>query len=152
MMNLTAELVASVEGLLGEVLGARISLAPGTMRSTDVCSCVHILGGYSGVLVATAGHGFARTVATVLLECPEDALTESDTVDAMAELANILAGNVKGMFEVPSFLTVPTVSRAPIELPGAKSTARCTFADSRGGTLRVELFSNTARDSIPDLE
>jgi CheY-specific phosphatase CheX len=149
-MEIRTELVITVESILGDFLNARVTLGQAT-GPVAVASSVHIVGPSGGVLVATATQSFSEVLACVLLDSDIDSLSETDTTDAMAEFANILAGNVKGRLQGEHRLTLPTVCKGgPILVPNGRQRARCTFSDTRGGTLRVELFDNAAADVLPD--
>lgn len=147
-LDLKAELTASVEGILSGVLGARLSLPPTNRPPIALSACIHSLGAFGGVLVVSATASFVRTIATVLLETEE--VSDSDGVDALTEFANIMIGNVKGMYEGSSLLTVPVCSDAAIVLPSGEQLARCEFADESNGVLLLELYKNVAADILPD--
>lgn len=147
-VDLKAELTASVEGVLSDIMGARLSMPPQSRPPISLSACIHSLGAFGGVLVVSASASFVRTIATALLETDE--VSDGDGVDALTEFANILIGNLKGMYEGSSLLTVPVCSGAAIVLPAGDLLAKCEFADPQNGVLRIELYRNVAADLLPD--
>ncbi|TAK26887.1 MAG: chemotaxis protein CheX [Chloroflexota bacterium] len=79
----------------------------------EILAMVGIAGRLSGVLSVHCTRGAGVTVAAGMLGMePEEVDEDSDVLDAMGELANIIAGNVKtelGAEGEPLSLSVPTV-------------------------------------------
>jgi chemotaxis protein CheX len=76
-----------------------------------VVALVGIAGPWTGTGHISCSAAFARELAGALLMTPYDSVNE-DVLDAVAEVANMIVGNVKTIFEErlgPLGLTVPTV-------------------------------------------
>lgn len=152
-MDLNSELPATLTSMFGDVLDLPVELASGPTRSVHLSSCVHITGGWNGIIVISTCQESSKSVAAILLDSPEAELSPDDEVDSMAEFANVLGGNIKGMFEGQSRLTLPVISvGGGILVPSAKSTSDCTVCLPNGGELTVSLFQNSAMDTLADEE
>lgn len=75
----------------------------------NVTGCIQITGTWQGAVVLQTTDGFARNAAARML-CIEPAeLTSADVQDAMAEITNMIGGNIKSQVPGPSCLSLPTV-------------------------------------------
>lgn len=100
MLNLPLEAEASV---------MRHHIEPETFDG--VVALVGVAGSWTGAGHISCSPHFAQTVAGALLTTEYDSVNE-DVLDAVAEVANMIIGNVKTFFEErlgPLALTVPTV-------------------------------------------
>jgi chemotaxis protein CheX len=52
----------------------------------------------------------ARTVASAMFDLPADRLTDDEVADALGELTNMVAGNLKSLLPGPSGLSMPAVT------------------------------------------
>lgn len=83
------------------------TLRPG---KNHVTGCIQISGTWQGAVVIQTTDGFSRNAASRML-CLEDAeVTCADVQDAIAELTNMIGGNIKSQVPGPSFLSLPTVT------------------------------------------
>ena len=100
MLNLPLEVEPSV---------MRTLIEPETFHG--VVALVGVAGSWTGTGHISCSPHFAQKVAGALLMTEYDAVNE-DVLDAVAEVANMIVGNVKTIFEEklgPLGLTVPTV-------------------------------------------
>lgn len=100
MLNLPLEIEASV---------MRAVIEPETFHG--VVALVGVAGSWTGTGHISCSPQFAQKLAGALLMAEYDAVNE-DVLDAVAEVANMIVGNVKTFFEEklgPLGLTVPTV-------------------------------------------
>jgi chemotaxis protein CheX len=103
-----------VHMLVGEVwasfLGSEIypgSAAPEQLN--EVISSVSIAGAWTGHLVlGLAGTG-AAAVAQAMFGIENDQVSHEELADAVGELGNVIAGNIKSMLPEPSTLSLPQV-------------------------------------------
>lgn len=71
--------------------------------------CVQITGTWSGAVLVSCEPDFAVFVAKRLFKTPGEP-TLDDERDAIGEISNMIAGNLKALLPAPSFLALPTVS------------------------------------------
>lgn len=69
--------------------------------------CVQITGAWSGAVLVSCRAEFARLAAMLIFGSNEGADEERD---ALGELSNMIAGNIKALLPSPSFLSLPTIS------------------------------------------
>jgi chemotaxis protein CheX len=82
---------------------------------------VTITGEWDGAVVVNCPESLSREVATAMLQ-NEDELTLGTVFDAVGEVANMTAGNVKNLIEGLCRLTPPTVTdEADLSLPDEDS-------------------------------
>lgn len=75
-----------------------------------VTGCIQISGAWQGAVVLQTTDGFARNAASRMLCIELSDLTGADIQDAMAELTNMIGGNIKSQVPGPSYLSLPTVT------------------------------------------
>ena len=69
--------------------------------------CVQITGAWSGAVLVSCRAEFARLAAKLIFGSNE---TLEEERDALGELSNMIAGNIKALLPGPSFLSLPTLS------------------------------------------
>lgn len=75
-----------------------------------VTGCIQISGTWQGAVVLQTTDEFARNVASRMLRIELNDLTGDDIQDTMAELTNMIGGNIKSQVPGPSYLSLPTVT------------------------------------------
>lgn len=83
---------------------------PSTRGCSHVTGCIQISGAWQGAVVLQTTDGFARNAASRMLCIEMEELTSADIQDAMAELTNMIGGNIKSQVPGPSFLSLPSVT------------------------------------------
>jgi CheY-specific phosphatase CheX len=71
--------------------------------------CVQITGSWSGAVLISCEPDFAVFVAKRLFGTTGETSPEEER-DALGEISNMIAGNLKALLPAPSFLALPTVS------------------------------------------
>jgi chemotaxis protein CheX len=87
-----------------------------------VTACVHLSGAFTGSVVVQCSDHAAREAAAVLFAMPAVDVTETEVVDAIGEIANMVGGNVKSMLPGPSSISLPAVAqghRSSLSVAGA---------------------------------
>jgi chemotaxis protein CheX len=90
-------------------------LEPATKRVTPVeiedsmAACALIAGDWQLAVVIYCSSAVARHVATVMFGSDEMETSAADVNDAMCEMINIIAGNVKGVLSGSSHLALPNL-------------------------------------------
>jgi chemotaxis protein CheX len=102
---------------------------------------VHIDGAWEGAVMLQCPQDLANRLTSVLFKA-EDTPSSDDVRDAMGELTNMLAGNVKALLPEPSRISLPTVAfGADYELSvvGTRAVATVSFT-CEGSPLTVTLL------------
>lgn len=101
--------------------------------TADVTASIGVAGAWNGLTVVRCGLPAASAIAGAMLDVDPVSANAEDCTDALGELVNILAGNVKSLLPQPSHLSLPqvVVGRAKVVWPGttALHTLRVTLND-----------------------
>ena len=97
--------------VLGEEL--QIPSKPVTLADmeTSIAACEQVAGDWQLAVVLYCSSAVARRAATLMFSADETTLSTEDIHDAMCELINIIAGNVKGILSGSSHLSLPNLVR-----------------------------------------
>lgn len=106
--DLIALVTQSWQVLFGEEL---CEVEPGDPEKHAIHSVVEIRGAWNGRCEIVFTEPGAERVACRLLEATIGELAEPEILDAAAEMANILAGNLKAILAQPSSLGLPHVTK-----------------------------------------
>ncbi len=101
---------------------------------------VQISGGWEGTVLVSCPEALAQRVAGVMFDTPE--ASDDEIRDALGEVANMTAGNVKALVESYCRLSLPMVAEGrelAISIPGSKVVAQANF-DCGEDPLSVEVF------------
>lgn len=116
------DVVRIVEMIWGSVLGMEcvaVAEVPAPAAGT-MAACVQITGAWQAAVVLCCPEAFAAAAAAAMFGSPAEDATATDMQDALAELVNMIGGNLKGVLETPDAcqLSLPAV------VAGADYTAR----------------------------
>ena len=75
----------------------------------SMAACAQITGDWQLAVVLYCSSALARHVATVMFGSEETETSAADVNDAMCEMINIIAGNVKGVLSGSSHLALPSL-------------------------------------------
>lgn len=75
-----------------------------------ITGCVQITGQWSGVVMLQTTNAFVTLAASQMLALKEHELSLADRQDAVAELTNMIGGNIKSLVPGPSCLSLPSVT------------------------------------------
>ena len=109
-----------------------------------VTGCVHLSGAYVGSIMLRCSPDAARDAAAALFSIQPADVTQTEVVDAIGELANMVGGNVKSMLPGPSALSLPAVVQGSLAVPGAQVVREVALA-WRGESLVVSLWQQAAQ-------
>ena len=122
------------------------------VHSTDVprtapdamATCVQITGGWQGAVVLGCSQAFARHAATVMFNTSAEDRNLTDMQDAIAELTNMIGGNLKGLLPVADAcqLSLPAVIAGAdftTRIPGSQLLKRVAL-DCGGETVVVNVL------------
>lgn len=112
---------------------------------------IHIAGAWKGSVTLDAPRPFGRRAAATMFNLPEADVSENDIVDALAELTNMLGGNIKSILPGPSFLALPTVTEGidyNVSIPDARRMSDLTFQCGES-PVRIQLFEQDETAKTP---
>jgi chemotaxis protein CheX len=83
---------------------------------------VAVTGPWQGCVLLACPTQLARNAASAMFDLPAEQLTDDEVADALGELTNMIAGNIKSLLPGPSRLSMPAV------MVSASSTVRMPHA------------------------
>lgn len=99
-MNLhETEIMQIIQTIWSSVLSLQCerSVEPPAVAPGSVAACVQITGAWKGAVVLACSEGFASKAAAIMFSMPDENATLTDKQDAVAELSNMIGGNLKGL-------------------------------------------------------
>jgi len=114
--------------------------AVGASRTT--AACIHLTGAWSGAVLLDCPAEVARHAASVMFGAEPGAVSTSDLQDAVAELANMIGGNIKGLLPEKCYLSLPAAVEGgdySARIPGSRVAGHITFGSS-GHTVTITIF------------
>lgn len=112
---------------------------------TDALSAViRISGGWDSLVQVLAPRATARVIASTMFATDVDCLSEEEIRDAVGEIVNMVGGNLKGIVEGESSLSLPCVGEASGETPFGSDFTGITVAHRcQGDPLIVRLLDKS---------
>lgn len=85
---------------------------PGELEGAEhrLTGCVQITGAWQGAVVLQASASLATQFASRMLAIPWQDVVVDDLCDALAEVTNMIGGNVKSLLPGPSYLSLPSIT------------------------------------------
>lgn len=131
--------------------------SPATVNGRDevaslnnrMTGCVQISGAWSGAVLVQTSQQFACKAASKLLQMNADEVQHEDMQDTLAELTNMIGGNIKSVVPGPSFLSLPSVTTGQdfdFKLFGAELVNTVPF-ECNGEGVRVLLCQGINNES-----
>lgn len=111
MLELKGAITEIVSNVCLAMLGLEVEPGPTRVAvpgERAMVACVQITGGWSGAVLVSCSPGFASLAAKTIFACPGQPSLDEER-DAIGELGNMIAGNLKALLPGPSFLALPTV-------------------------------------------
>ena len=140
------EIVQIVASIWMSILGLPVHPDPDSAGRLETAQrtftgCVQLTGDYDGAVLLRCGAELARRLASVMFEASPESLTIEEIQDALGELTNMVAGNIKPLLPGVSRLSLPSVvegSDYHLLVPGSEPGAAVAF-DCGGEPLEVTL-------------
>ena len=120
--------------------------APAASDESTVTGCVHIDGAWHGAVMLTCNEDLAVRLAGELFQ--SESPSSDEIRDAIGEITNMLAGNIKAMLPEPSQISLPTVALGAdydLKVVGTRPVATVPFL-SGNAPLVVTLLQSTVDD------
>jgi hypothetical protein len=106
--------------------------------SGHILGAVDLSGVWRGRIEVRLAPGLATCATAAMLMLPEDAVAEADTLDAIKEIANMIAGVIKSSLPRPCSMAVPQSAVEPrgyCSPPRTPDTLSVAFRHSAGDLL-----------------
>ena len=130
-MSLESDVESIAYAIWESLLGLPIDVTGegGLGEGAKVTCLVHLHGAFRGAVTIECSEALGAVLTAAMLqnEGPPDA---ADMTDALGELSNVFAGNIKALLAQPSSISLPTVAFGPsyeIGVVGATVVARVAF-------------------------
>lgn len=103
---------------------------------------VNISGAWEGEVFLHTTVALARSVASKIFAIPQESVQAQDQIDAVYELSNIIAGNIKSLLPEPCKLSIPEVERVTEWATDAIEATRVSQLsfESEGQPMTVTLW------------
>jgi chemotaxis protein CheX len=145
-MSLESDVETIASAIWETLLGLPIDVSVGAEIGEEprVTCLVHLHGAFRGAVMIECPEALGSQLTTAMLQAegPPDA---AEMADALGELSNVFAGNIKALLAQPSSISLPTVAFGPsyeIGVVGAAVVARVTFV-SVGHPLVVTILQRS---------
>jgi len=146
MQFLEEEISEITETTWSAMLGTEIQHTPARPFSSNgepvFIGHVSISGAWEGQVFLHGTSVLARSAASKIFAIAEESVQDQDQIDAMYELTNIIAGNIKSLLPEPCQLSLPQVEQETEWEPetiGGDRVSDVAF-ESEGQSLRVTLW------------
>jgi chemotaxis protein CheX len=148
IVNITQNIWESILGL--EIQRSR-DVAPLTQatRERSLTGCVQLAGAWEGSVFLYCSAALAGEVAATMFGTSPETLRSGDVEDALGELTNMVAGNLKIVLPRPCQLSLPAVVEGidyRVIVPGTKISAQVLF-ESNSKPLLVTVLEGGAMGS-----
>ncbi len=112
MIPSTDDIFCITQNVLHTMVNMDAALGQTTQTNSNppLTGCVQISGQWKGAVVVRASENFVRHAATQMLQIAPEEVLENDLQDVLAELTNMIGGNIKSQVPGPSFLSIPSVT------------------------------------------
>jgi chemotaxis protein CheX len=120
-----ATVIEDIAETLFAVPIARVDLPEHVFDASALTAYVDYSGSFQGTLRATLSASLARTLATLMMHRLRGRCSDDDVRDAVGEIANIAAGNLRGLLSVDCQVSLPRVSN--LETATAPILSRAQF-------------------------
>ncbi len=108
--DLVTEITASVWRAFLPESDEIVPVPPAAKAESSLTGTVYISGEWNGLVSMTCSTVAATRAAALMFAANVDEVSESDVLDAVGELVNIVGGNIKGVLPPPAGLSLPSVT------------------------------------------
>ena len=123
-------------------LGSEHAPGPLTEGQGSLVGVVQITGVWEGSVMVECDSSLARDAAGAMFGMSGDDVGSEEVHDALGELANMAAGNIKSLLPAPAWLSLPTVTQGVelgVSIPGSPPGDSAAF-ESDGRHITVSVF------------
>ena len=147
-MTLQADIIEITHSIWETMFALPLEAGSGGTLGSDpaITGAVHIDGAWEGAVMLQCPRALADRLTTVLFQ-GDGTPTSDDVRDAMGELTNMLAGNVKALLAEPSHISLPAVALGAdyeLSVVGTHPVATVSF------TCEGSPFTVTVLERVPE--
>jgi chemotaxis protein CheX len=109
-----------------------------------VTSRIEISGGWQGAVSVIIEWDLAQRLAEIMFGCDKGEATKEEMYDAIAEMTNVIGGNIKSLLPQPSQLSLPVVDKMEVRLgfPLSEQVSQVAF-DCGTSKFKVDIHQAT---------
>lgn len=142
----TEDILTVTNNVFQTMLGVEATLDgdSGRSESDPITGCVQITGQWKGAVMVQTSRDFSSDAACKMLSMEADDVELIDRQEALAELTNVIGGNIKGLVPGPSSLSLPSVTSAKADdIRVMNTTVESSVAfDCNGQQVRVVICAS----------
>jgi chemotaxis protein CheX len=143
------DLQAILQSIWSAVLGMPLrpmAAAPAAPEGPELTGCVQLTGWWEGAVILACPAALMRQAAARMFGSEPEQISDADMQDALAELTNIAAGNLKSLAAGPCQASLPTlVDGYRYRLTVLDSHVKADLAfESEGHPVRLRLLEKNA--------
>ncbi|MCC7195102.1 MAG: chemotaxis protein CheX [Gemmatimonadaceae bacterium] len=132
MTDLQSAITPTIADIWESVLGLAVAQVDDAVEPgfAAVAGCVHLTSDPPAAIVIECDEPFARLIASRMFGAPEDSLADADVYDAIGEMANMAAGNLKAALAISANVSLPIVTHGTgiaTRLPNGNCAAQQGF-------------------------
>jgi len=147
------EVCQITESIWALVLGLEVRRSPLAVlpagKEGMLTGCVQITGAWEGAVTLCCSVALARQAASLMFDTDPASITIEQIQDALAELANMMGGNLKALLPEPCHLSLPAVvegNDSTLHIPGSSLVSQVAF-ECQGQPLLVMLLKRDENHS-----
>jgi chemotaxis protein CheX len=145
-MSLESDVESIAYAIWESLMGLPIDVggAGGLAKASEVTCLVHLHGAFRGAVMIECSEALGSLLTAAMLQT-EGTPDAAEMTDALCELTNVFAGNIKALLAQPSSISLPTVAIGPeygIDVVGATVVARVSFV-CEGHPLVVTILQSS---------
>lgn len=154
-MDIEEAIFGITQNVWESILGLEIRRAQtvgslsGAVRGQTMTGCVQLAGAWEGSVFLYCSVALAKSVAATMFGTDSERLNEGDVEDALGELTNMIAGNLKTVLPRPCTLSLPAVVEGldyRVIVPGTKISGQVLF-EFNSEPLLVTLLEGSTMSS-----
>lgn len=112
-MIATEDVIAITQNIFSTMLemdALPIATVSPTEQDSEMVGCIQIVGEWSGTVLLKTPVELASAAGSRMLMINAEEVVDADREDTLAELTNMIGGNIKSIVPSPSSLSLPTVT------------------------------------------
>lgn len=136
------------EDIWSSVLNLEVKMVPeisGTDRKR-VASFIQVMGAWEGSVILDCTEDLSKLFASKMFSIPVDEIGNEEILDALGELVNILAGNIRAFLPQPSQLSLPAAIDGwdyTLRFPGGQGVNQVAFECGEGQFFGVTILKQS---------
>jgi chemotaxis protein CheX len=136
-----------------DVWNTVLSLEIKTIKNVDagkdqkrVASFIQIMGNWEGSIILDCTQHLSKLFASKMFGMPLDEIRDEEIMDALGELINIVAGNLRAFLPQPCQLSLPAVIDGwdyTLSFPGGKGVNQILFECGTGQSFGITILKQS---------